>query len=80
MSADPKPAPDSTATYFWLSGQGAAEAVPADGFWSDFALLEQKSQDNPWLISAYDFDADFPHWEMIRRGRRFSSPSPATSC
>lgn len=68
MSAPSKPAPDSTATYFWLSRDGAAEAVPADGFWSDFAELERKANANPWLISVYDFDADFPHWEMHPEG------------
>lgn len=61
-------APDSTATYFWLSRDGAAEAVPAENFWSDFAELERKAEANPWLISAYDFDSDFPHWEMHPEG------------
>ena len=68
MSAAPKAAPDSTATYFWLSPQGAAIAVPADGFWSDFAALEAMSQANPWLVTTHDFTGDFPHWEMHPEG------------
>ena len=59
---------DSALTYFWLSKDGAAEAAPAEGFWSDFTALERKSQANPWLAGVYDFDADFPHWEMHPEG------------
>lgn len=68
MSAPPKTAPDSTATYFWLSREGAAEAAPAEGFWNDFGALARKAEANPWLISAYDFDSDFPNWEMHPEG------------
>jgi mannose-6-phosphate isomerase-like protein (cupin superfamily) len=59
---------DSTQTYFWLSGDGAAEPAAADGFWSDFAALERKSQASPWLVTTHLFDSDFAHWEMHPEG------------
>ncbi len=68
MGAAPKSAPDSTAAYFWLSPGGAAEAVSADGFWNDFAAIGRKAETSAFLVTAFDLDADFPHWEMHPEG------------
>jgi len=68
VSPAPGSADDSTGTFFWLSSSGRATADPADGFWSDFARLDDMAAANPWLVGTYDFAEDFPHWEMHPEG------------
>lgn len=65
MSLDPQ------ATYVHLSASGVARELPGgEAFWSlpeDQLLALGKG----WLISEYEFTADWPTWEMHPNGDEF---------
>jgi mannose-6-phosphate isomerase-like protein (cupin superfamily) len=57
-------------TYVHLAEDGAARALPAQGFWQ---LPEAEADQNGqgWLISEYEFVEDWPTWEMHPEGDEF---------
>jgi len=57
-------------TYVHLAEDGAARALPAEGFWQ---LPESDADQNGqgWLISEYEFVKDWPTWEMHPEGDEF---------
>lgn len=57
-------------TYVHLAADGVAQQVSGEAFWqlpaSEFAGFGQG-----WLISEYEFTADWPTWEMHPHGDEF---------
>ena len=51
-------------TYVHLAEDGAATEVPGgEAFWS-MPTAEMERYGNGWLVSEFEFDADWPNWEM----------------
>ncbi|WP_048439346.1 cupin [Caenimonas sp. SL110] len=62
---------DPLSTYVQLQSSGVATAVPGgDAFWL-LPPQEVEAAGSGWLISEYEFAADWPTWEMHPDGDEF---------
>ncbi|MES2631729.1 MAG: cupin [Pseudomonadota bacterium] len=62
---------DPLTTYVQLQSSGSATALPGgDAFWS-LPPQEVEAAGSGWLISEYEFVADWPTWEMHPAGDEF---------
>lgn len=60
------PAFDLETTYLSLDGKGAVAAHPVGpDFW---ATIDKNTSLNPTLITVFEGDSDWPHWEMHPEG------------
>jgi len=56
-------------TFVHLAENGSATELPADSFWSN--LDKASDTDFGWLVSEFEFTADWPNWEMHPHGDEF---------
>ena len=57
-------------SYVHLAQDGAAQTVPADGFWQ-LPEPELAGYGHGWMISEFAFTEDWPNWEMHPEGDEF---------
>lgn len=56
-------------TYVRLRGDSSVEPLPVDdGFWRRISAGELGSFHHEYLVSSYEFDTDWPTWEMHPNG------------
>lgn len=61
---------DPRDTYLHLAEDGTARQMAGDAFWQ-MPESETGRYDRGWLVTAFDFDDDWPNWEMHPHGDEF---------
>jgi mannose-6-phosphate isomerase-like protein (cupin superfamily) len=68
---EPAASLDPQLTYVHLAENGAATALPGgDAFWG-LPAAEMARYGEGWLVSEFEFAADWPNWEMHPEGDEF---------